>query len=82
MRAIGQAELALELMVRAIEEAQDFGKPLHEHGTIATGSPNRAWRSSMARLLVLKTAWLIDSVGVERARSEVVRIKFAGAARC
>jgi acyl-CoA dehydrogenase len=75
MRAIGQAELALQLMVERAKERSTFGKPLHEHGTIADWIAMSRMEIEQARLLVLKTAWLIDTAGVEGARREVALIK-------
>lgn len=75
MRAIGQAELALQLMVERAKERATFGKPLHEHGTIADWIAQSRMEIEQARLLVLKTAWLIDTEGVEGARREISLIK-------
>jgi len=75
MRAIGQAELALRLMVERAKTRVTFGRPLHEHGTIADWIAESRLAIEQARLLVLKAAWLIDSVGVEGARREVSMIK-------
>ncbi len=75
MRAIGQAELALELMVERAKERKAFGRSLHEHGVVADWIARSRMEIEQARLLVLKTAWLIDTVGVEEARLEVSLIK-------
>ena len=75
MRAIGQAELALELMVDRARERTAFGKHLHEHGIIQDWIAQSRMEIEQARLLVLKTAWLLDTAGVEGARREVSLIK-------
>jgi acyl-CoA dehydrogenase len=75
MRAIGQAELALELMVARARERKAFGRYLHEHGEVAAWIAQSRLEIEQARLLVLKTAWLIDTAGVEGARMEVALIK-------
>lgn len=75
MRAIGQAELALELMVERAKERKTFGRALHDHGVVADWIARSRLEIEQARLLVLKTAWLIDTVGVEGARMEVSLIK-------
>jgi acyl-CoA dehydrogenase len=75
MRCIGEAELALELMVERSKERSAFGRRLHDHGVIADWIASSRLEIEQARLLVLKTAWLIDTVGVEGARLEISLIK-------
>ena len=75
MRAIGQAELALQLMVERARDRVAFGRHLHEHGVIADYIARSRMQIEQARLLVLKTAWLIDTAGVHGARREVALIK-------
>jgi acyl-CoA dehydrogenase len=75
MRAIGQAELALELMVDRAKLRRAFGQQLIEHGVIAEWLAHSRIEIEQARLLVLKTAWLIDTAGAEAARSEIAYIK-------
>ena len=75
MRSIGEAELALELMVQRSKDRVAFGKPLHEHGVIADWIAESRMEIEQARLLVLKTAWLIDTKGVKAARQYVAMIK-------
>lgn len=75
MRAIGQAELALELMVERAKERTTFGQHLHRHGVIQDWIAQSRIEIEQARLLVLKTAWLLDTVGVDGARLEVSMIK-------
>jgi acyl-CoA dehydrogenase len=74
MRAIGLAEVALELMVDRARERTTFGKHLHEHGMVQDWIAESRMQIEQARLLVLKTAWLIDT-GAEGARREVSLIK-------
>lgn len=75
MRAIGRAELALQLMVERSKDRTTFGRHLHEHGVIADYIARSRMEIEQARLLVLKTAWLIDTAGVAGARREVALIK-------
>jgi acyl-CoA dehydrogenase len=75
MRAIGAAELALELMIERSMQRRTFGKLLHEHGTIGEWIALSRIEIEQARLLVLKTAWLIDKYGAKAARREVSLIK-------
>lgn len=75
MRAIGQAELALELMIDRSRERETFGKPIHMHGPVAEWIARSRIEIEQARLLVLKTAWLIDNVGAKAARQEISMIK-------
>lgn len=75
MRSIGAAELALELMVERSQERKTFGKYLHQHGTIADWVAKSRIEIDQARLLVLKTAWMIDNVGAKAARKEISMIK-------
>lgn len=75
MRSIGQAELALELMCARAQERRAFGKALHEHGTVADAIARSRIEIEQARLLVLKTAWMIDNEGARAARNEISMIK-------
>ena len=75
MRAIGAAELALELMAERALERRAFGRYLHQHGTIADWIARARLDIEQARLLVLKTAWLIDRDGARGARREIAMIK-------
>src|SRR6202012_1223016 len=74
MRSIGAAERALELMVERAQARTAFGKTLFEHGTVAEWIAESRIELEMARLLVLKTAWLMDTVGNQRARIEIAAI--------
>jgi acyl-CoA dehydrogenase len=75
MRCIGQSELALELMCARAAERRTFGRYLHQHGTVAEWIARSRIEIDQARLLVLKTAWLIDRYGPKGAAREVSMIK-------
>ena len=75
MRAIGMAEVALELLVARSQERRTFGRYLHQHGTVAEWIARSRIEIEQARLLVLKAAWLLDQHGPKGARKEVAMIK-------
>jgi acyl-CoA dehydrogenase len=75
MRQIGSAERALELMCRRVTERVAWGKPLAEQGVIQDWVAEARVRIEAARLLVLKTAWLMDTVGNKGAHTEIQSIK-------
>ncbi|MFT5644326.1 MAG: acyl-CoA dehydrogenase [Janthinobacterium sp.] len=75
MRSIGAAELALELMVERSQQRSTFGKLLHQHGIVSEWIARSRIEIDQARLLVLKTAWMIDKVGARAARKEISMIK-------
>ena len=77
MRQIGASERALELMCRRVTERTAFGKPLAEQGVIQDWIAESRVRIESARLLVLKTAWLMDTVGNKGAHTEIQAIKIA-----
>jgi acyl-CoA dehydrogenase len=77
MRAIGAAERALELMCDRADERETFGKPVSHNANIRDWIAESRIELEMARLLVLKTAWLMDVVGNQHARIEISGIKFA-----
>jgi acyl-CoA dehydrogenase len=77
MRAIGAAERALQLMCRRVRERTAFGKPLAEQGVIQQWIADSRIEIEQVRLLVLKTAWLMDTVGNQGARIEISAIKVA-----
>jgi acyl-CoA dehydrogenase len=77
MRQIGAAERALELMCRRVTDRTAFGKPLAEQGVIQDWIAESRVRIEQARLLVLKTAWLMDTVGNKGAHTEIQAIKIA-----
>jgi acyl-CoA dehydrogenase len=77
MRLIGAAERALELMCRRVMGRTAFGRPLAEQGVIQDWIAESRVRIEQARLLVLKTAWLMDTVGNKGAHTEIQAIKVA-----
>jgi len=77
MRAIGVAERALEAMCRRVRERAPFGKPLSEQGVIQEWIADSRIEIEQVRLLVLKAAWLMDTVGNKGARIEISAIKVA-----
>ncbi len=77
MRAIGVAERALELMCRRVRERTAFGKALAEQGVIQEWIADSRIEIEQVRLLVLKTAWLMDTAGNKGARIEISAIKVA-----
>jgi acyl-CoA dehydrogenase len=79
MRAIGSAERALELMVERALSRETFGQRLADHGVVATWIAESRLELEQARLLVLRTAWLMDTVGNREARTEIAGIKVVAA---
>lgn len=77
MRSIGLAEKAIELMCARAEERVAFGRPLSEQGVIRDWIAESRVRIEQLRLLVLKTAWLMDTVGNKGAHTEIQAIKIA-----
>jgi acyl-CoA dehydrogenase len=75
MRAIGAAERCFELMCQRAKARTAFGKPLADQGVIQEWIADSRIRIEQARLLVLKTAWLIDNHGTKGARVEIAAIK-------
>jgi acyl-CoA dehydrogenase len=75
MRAIGMAERALGLMVRRAQDRVAFGRPLAEQGTVRELIARSRMEIDQARLMVLKTADLIDKFGAKGARTEIAAIK-------
>ena len=75
MRTIGMAERALELMCARVKQRVAFGKPLAEQGTIRAAIAESRMEIDQARLLTLKAAQLMDTVGSKSARTEIAMIK-------
>jgi len=75
MRMIGVAERALELMKNRARERETFGRKLSEQGVIKQWIAESRMAIEQARLLVLKTAWMMDEVGNKEARKEIAMIK-------
>jgi acyl-CoA dehydrogenase len=77
MRSLGMAERALELMCARVVSRTAFGKPLAEQGVVREWIAESRLAIDQARLLVLNAAWLIDTVGASKARTEIAAIKVA-----
>jgi acyl-CoA dehydrogenase len=77
MRTIGAAERALELMCARAASRVTFGQPVAERANVQDWIAESRIEIDMARLLTLKAAWLMDTVGNKQARSEIAAIKVA-----
>jgi acyl-CoA dehydrogenase len=77
MRTIGAAERALELMCRRASERVTFGQPVATRANVQDWIAESRIDLEMIRLLTLKTAWLMDTVGNKHARTEIAAIKVA-----
>lgn len=77
MRSIGLAERAIEAMCARVSDRVAFGKPLAQQGVIREWIAQSRVRLEQLRLLVLKTAWLMDTVGNRGAHTEIQAIKIA-----
>ncbi len=77
MRCIGAAERALELMCRRAAARETFGQPVAARANIQDWIAEARVEIDMARLLTLKAAWLMDTVGNRNARTEIAAIKVA-----
>ena len=77
MRLIGMAERAIELMCRRVTARVAFGRPLADQGVIGEWIADSRVKVELLRLLVLKTAWLMDTVGNQGAHTEIQSIKIA-----
>lgn len=75
MRAIGAAERCLDLMIQRAQARTAFGRALSEQGVVREWVADARIQIEQVRLLVLKTAWLIDNVGTKGARTEIAAIK-------
>ncbi|HUV11086.1 MAG TPA: acyl-CoA dehydrogenase family protein [Acidimicrobiia bacterium] len=79
MRAIGAAERALELMCARAQHRVAFGKPLADQGVVQHTIAESRIEIEQARLLTMKAAWLMDTVGAKGARFEIAAIKVVAA---
>ncbi|WP_228981652.1 acyl-CoA dehydrogenase family protein [Streptomyces sp. DH12] len=77
MRLIGMAERAIELMCRRAVSRTAFGRPLAAQGQVHAWIADARVAVEQLRLLVLKTAWLMDTVGNKGAHTEIQAIKIA-----
>jgi acyl-CoA dehydrogenase len=75
MRQIGVAERAIELMCERVKSREAFGKPLADQGVIMEWIADSRMEIEQARLLTLKAAYMMDTVGNKDARSEIAQIK-------
>lgn len=77
MRSIGVAEAAIDLMCKRATERVAFGRPIANQGVVRDWIAESRVRLEQLRLLVLKTAWLMDTVGNRGAHTEIQAIKIA-----
>jgi acyl-CoA dehydrogenase len=78
MRSIGAAERALDLLCQRAVSRVTFGKPVAENANVQDWIAESRVELEMIRLLTMKTAWLMDTVGNRHARVEIAAIKVAG----
>lgn len=77
MRSIGMAERALDLMIQRAQSRVTFGEPIANRSNIQDWIAEARIEIEMVRLLTLKAAWLMDTVGNQKARIEIAAIKVA-----
>jgi acyl-CoA dehydrogenase len=77
MRSLGIAERAIEMMSKRAADRVAFGKPIAEQGVVRDWIAESRVKVEQLRLLILKTAWLMDTVGNQGAHTEIQAIKIA-----
>src|SRR5207302_10376240 len=77
MRSLGAAERALELMCERAAKRVTFGQPVSERSNVQDWIAESRIDIEMARLLTMKAAWMMDTVGNKHARMEIAAIKVA-----
>ncbi|SDJ31771.1 acyl-CoA dehydrogenase [Frankineae bacterium MT45] len=77
MRAVGMAERALDLMIARAQDRVTFGRPVADRANIQDWIAEARIDIEMIRLLTMKAAWLMDTVGNQKARVEIAAIKVA-----
>jgi acyl-CoA dehydrogenase len=75
MRLIGAAERALELLCKRVQEREAFGRPLSSQGVIKEWIADSRIEIEQSRLLTLKAAYMMDTVGNKEAKTEIAMIK-------
>jgi acyl-CoA dehydrogenase len=80
MRTVGMAERGLESMIERTAGRSTFGRPIIDHGVVQHWIAESRIRIEQARLLALKTAWLMDTIGNKGARIEISALKVAAPA--
>src|SRR5699024_9525106 len=75
MRLIGAAERALEYLCKRVQERKTFGKSISEHSVVQQWIAKSRMEIEQARLLTLKAAHMMDTVGNKKAKSEIAMIK-------
>lgn len=79
MRALGMAERALDLMCMRAQTRVAFKKPLADQGVVQATIAESRMQIEQVRLLTLKAAWMMDTVGKKHARTEIAAIKVVAA---